>query len=189
MTRQKRRQVPCDADRAHARATATVRNCKRLVQIQMATSAPIAAGLVSPTCAFMLAPSINLTAVLVDDVADLADVVLEHAVRRGYVIIRQPRWLVLAAFARRSSTSTLPSALLPTTTTRIPPWPRWPGWCRGPRPGSARLGPGPPRSWWYARITISPVNSPCAPEFGCSETFAKPVISQSAASSSLKTCA
>ena len=33
-------------------------------------------------------------------------------------------------------------------------------------------------------MTIRPANSPCAPEFGCSETAAKPVTSQSAASSS-----
>ena len=30
-------------------------------------------------------------------------------------------------------------------------------------------------------MTIRPANSPCAPEFGCSDTAANPVISQSAA--------
>ena len=58
----------------------------------------------------------------------------------------------------------------------------------GDLPGSgrrcARLSP---RSRWYARIAISPANSPCAPEFGCSDTAAKPVIWQSACSSSVNT--
>jgi len=36
---------------------------------------------------------------------------------------------------------------------------------------------------------MRPANSPCAPEFGCSETSANPVISHNADSSSRKTCA
>ena len=42
----------------------------------------------------------------------------------------------------------------------------------------------PPFAWWKARMTSMPANSPCAPEFGCSETAAKPVISASQSSSS-----
>ena len=45
-----------------------------------------------------------------------------------------------------------------------------------------------PRSRRYARMTIRPANSPCAPELGCSDTAANPVISQSIASSSRKIC-
>src|SRR5438477_177520 len=40
-----------------------------------------------------------------------------------------------------------------------------------------------PRARWYARIASSPAYSPCAPELGCSDTAAKPVISASQASS------
>ena len=35
-------------------------------------------------------------------------------------------------------------------------------------------------------MASSPANSPCAPELGCSDTPAKPVIAQSAAESSLE---
>ena len=35
---------------------------------------------------------------------------------------------------------------------------------------------------------MRPANSPCAPEFGCSDTAANPVMRQSACSSSAKIC-
>ena len=82
MTRQKRRQVTCDADWSHARATATVRDCKRLVQIQMTDVGADRGGTRQPDLRVHVgAVHVHLTAVLVDDVADLADVVLEDAVR------------------------------------------------------------------------------------------------------------
>src|SRR5437899_9679311 len=43
-------------------------------------------------------------------------------------------------------------------------------------------GPSP-RERWYARITSNPVNSPWAPELGCSDTLGNPVISDSMSSS------
>ena len=41
-----------------------------------------------------------------------------------------------------------------------------------------------PRDLWYARMAISPVYSPEAPELGCSDTASKPVISHSISLSS-----
>jgi hypothetical protein len=40
-----------------------------------------------------------------------------------------------------------------------------------------------PRTSWYFRITSRPAYSPCDPAFGCSDTAAKPVMSQRSASS------
>ena len=42
---------------------------------------------------------------------------------------------------------------------------------------SAMLRCESPREAWYARITIKPAYSPCAPELGCMDIAAKPVIS------------
>ena len=83
----------------------------------------------------------------------------------------------------------LPSRVLATTTTRMPAMTALAGLVPCADAGiSTTSRCVSPRSRWYARITISPANSPCAPEFGCSDTAAKPVISQSAASSSRKIC-
>ena len=57
MPRQVRREMRRDADRAHAGTAAAVRDANVLCRLRWQTSAPIAAGLVSPTCAFMFAPS------------------------------------------------------------------------------------------------------------------------------------
>jgi hypothetical protein len=52
-----RHQMRRDADRPDAGAAAAMRNAEGLVQVQMADIGADQAGLVSPTCAFMLAPS------------------------------------------------------------------------------------------------------------------------------------
>ena len=57
MAGQERRQVRGDADRAHARAAAAVRDAEGLVQVEVADVGADVAGRHSPTCAFMLAPS------------------------------------------------------------------------------------------------------------------------------------
>jgi hypothetical protein len=55
--RQEGRQMRGHADRPHAGAAAAVRNAEGLVQVQVADIGADVAGLVSPTWAFMLAPS------------------------------------------------------------------------------------------------------------------------------------
>ena len=73
-----------DADRAHARAAAAMRDAEGLVQIEMADVGAVIAG---PRQADLRvhvgAVEIDLSAMAVHDVADIADVLLEHAVRRG----------------------------------------------------------------------------------------------------------
>ena len=79
----------------------------------------------------------------------------------------------------------LPFAAVPTTTTRKPAMTALAGLVPCAEAGISTTSRWPsPRAWWYARITARPANSPCAPELGCSDTAAKPVISHSAASSS-----
>jgi hypothetical protein len=57
VARQERREVLGDADRAHARAAAAVRDAERLVQVEVADVGADVAGPAEPTCAFMFAPS------------------------------------------------------------------------------------------------------------------------------------
>ena len=110
-----------------------------LCRFRWQTSAPMRAGLVSPTCAFMLAPSMytwppcSCTTAQISRMCGLVD-----AVRRG-VGDHQARQRVgvLGGLARRSARSTPPSGALATTTTACRPAPRWPGWCRAPTPESA----------------------------------------------------
>src|SRR6266536_4652372 len=72
------------ADRSHARAAAAVGNAERLVQIEMRDIGAVVAGPRQPDlCIHVGAVEIDLSAIDMDDVADLADVLLEHAVRRG----------------------------------------------------------------------------------------------------------
>ena len=123
MTRQKRRQVTCDADRSHARATAAVRDRKRLVQIQMADVGADRGRARQPDLRVHVgAVHVNLTAVLVDDVADLADVVLEDAVRRR-IRDHQARQTARDALPPSPADRRRPRCRLPccaTTTTRMP---------------------------------------------------------------------
>ena len=100
------------ADRPDARAAAAVRNAKRLVQIQMAdVRADVAGAAEADLRVHVRAVHVNLAAVRVDDLADLADGFLEHAVRGriGDHQARRDRPVCASAFARRSATSMLPS--------------------------------------------------------------------------------
>src|SRR6266481_8526173 len=72
------------ADRPHSRAAAAMRNAERLVQIEMADIGAVIAGpRQADLCVHVGAVEIDLSAMLVDDVADIADMLLEHAVGRG----------------------------------------------------------------------------------------------------------
>ena len=57
MTGQERREMSGDADRSHAGPPPPCGIANVLCRFRWQTSAPIAAGLVKPTCAFMFAPS------------------------------------------------------------------------------------------------------------------------------------
>src|SRR2546427_425651 len=104
----------------------------------------------------------------------------------GYVTINaDSRSLCASAFARRSLTSILPAAVLATTTTRMPAMTPLAGVVPCADAGMSTTSRAvSPRSRGYARITIRPANSPCAPEFGCNDTAADPLISHSMASCS-----
>jgi hypothetical protein len=108
----------------------------------------------------------------------------------GYVTISAAsRSLCASAFFLKSSTSMFPSLVLATTRTRMPAMTALAGLVPCADAGiSTTSRCVSPRSRWYRRITISPANSPCAPEFGCRDTPAKPVIAASIASSSRKIC-
>ncbi len=81
---QERRQVLLHPDRPHARAAAAMRNAKRLVQVEMADIGAVIAGPRQADLRIHVgAVEIDLAAMAMHDVADLADVLLEHAVRRG----------------------------------------------------------------------------------------------------------
>ena len=83
MARQIRRQMRGHANRSHPGAAAAVRNRERLVQVQVADVGADRRRARQPDLRVHVgAVHVHLAAVLVDDRADLADVVLEHAVRR-----------------------------------------------------------------------------------------------------------
>ena len=111
------------ADRTDARAATAVRDAERLVQVQVRH---VGAELAGPRDADerveVRAVEVHLAAVLVHDRADLADLLLEHAVRRR---VRHHQRAELGRRARRpsrlrSSRSTLPWSSHSTTTTRMP---------------------------------------------------------------------
>ena len=83
MRRQMRRQMLGDADRAHAGTAAAVRNAERLVEVEMAhIGADVARPAQADLRIHVRAVHIHLAAMLMDDLADLLDRGLEHAVRR-----------------------------------------------------------------------------------------------------------
>ena len=83
VTRQERCQVFCDADRTHARATAAVRNAEGLVQIQVADiGADIGGGGESHLRVHVRPIHVHLPAATMNNLTNLADFFLEHAVRR-----------------------------------------------------------------------------------------------------------
>src|SRR6185312_12485278 len=84
MARQEWRQMRLDADRSHARPAAAMRNAERLVQVEMADVGAVVAGPGQADLRVHVgAVEINLAAMVMHDVADLANMLLEHAVRRG----------------------------------------------------------------------------------------------------------
>ena len=73
VTGQERRQMLGDRDRPHARPAAAVRDAERLVQIQVADVGAVVARPAQPDLrVHVRAVEIDLPAVLVDDLADLA---------------------------------------------------------------------------------------------------------------------
>ena len=163
-------------DRPHARSAAAVRNRERLVQVQVAdVGANRRRAREADLRVHVRAVHVDLAAVLVDDRADFADA--------------RPR-------TRRACSGRSPSG---TTARRGAPRPSRAGrrrrCCRcvvarhdhdrACPPCAALAGLVPCAdcgisddvavrlrrvAWWYARITSRPANSPCAPEFGCSDT-------------------
>ena len=84
VARQERRQMRFDADRPHSRAAAAMRNAERLVQVEMADIGAVIAGPRQPDLRVHVgAVEIDLSAMAMHDVADLADVLLEHPVGGG----------------------------------------------------------------------------------------------------------
>src|SRR5258707_1983491 len=72
------------ADRPHSRAAAAVRNAERLVQVEMADIGAVIAGpRQSDLRVHVGAVEIDLSAMAMYDVADLADVLLEHPMDGG----------------------------------------------------------------------------------------------------------
>ena len=83
MSREVRRQMRRHGDRSHARPAAAMRNRERLVQVQVTDVGADRRRAREPDLrVHVRAVHVNLAAVLVDDRADLADLFLEHAVRR-----------------------------------------------------------------------------------------------------------
>ena len=92
IARQKRHEMPRHADRPDARATAAMRDAEGLVQIQVADVRADAAGVgEADLCVQVRAVHVHLSAVFVDDGANLADAPLENAVggRVGHHDCRQ----------------------------------------------------------------------------------------------------
>src|SRR2546430_17514465 len=70
------------ADRSHPRSTAAMRNAKRFVQVQVTDIRPEVGRATKADLRVQIrAVHVNLSAELMDDVAYLFDVFLEHAVR------------------------------------------------------------------------------------------------------------
>ena len=83
VARQERREVAGDGDRSHSGAAAAMRDAERLVQVQVADVGTVVAGPAdADLCVHVRAVEVDLPAVVVDDGADLADRLLEHAVGR-----------------------------------------------------------------------------------------------------------
>jgi len=83
MSRKERREMLRNADRSHARPTAAMRNTKRFMQIKMAHIRANRGRICqSNLCIHICAIHINFPAVLVNDLANILDALLEHAMRR-----------------------------------------------------------------------------------------------------------
>mmetsp|Transcript_10811 Transcript_10811/g.35495 ORF Transcript_10811/g.35495 Transcript_10811/m.35495 type:complete len:296 (-) Transcript_10811:1721-2608(-) len=162
-----------------------------LCRLRWHTSAPMCPGEVSPTCAFMLAPSMYtcppcwwITSQISLMVSSYTPCVL------GYVTMRAARLsLCFSAAALSPSTSTLPSASVPMPTIFMPHIAALAGLVPCAEAGMMHtLRWWSPFAWWYARIAISPAYSPAAPELGWSDMASKPVILQSWSARSSNIC-
>ena len=82
MSGKKRRELWRDADRPHARPAAAVGDAEGFVQVEMADiRADVAGAAEADLRVHVRAVHVNLSAVLVDDLADFLDALFEHAVR------------------------------------------------------------------------------------------------------------
>ena len=120
---QERLEVLRRRDRSHAGPAAAVRDAERLVQVQVADVGADPRGRGEPDLrVHVRAVHVDLAAVRVDDLADLAHVRLEHAVRRrvGDHQRAEAARACSAQRARRSARSTLPASSQRTATTRKP---------------------------------------------------------------------
>src|SRR6185503_2391588 len=84
MTWEEGREMLPHADRSHAGAAAAMRDAEGLVQVEMADIGAVIAGPGQPDLRIQVgAVEIDLSAMAMDDVADLANLLLEHAMGRG----------------------------------------------------------------------------------------------------------
>ena len=188
MVGQERREMRLHRHRAHTGTAATVRDAERLVQVEVRhVGAELARFRHADERVEVGAVEVHLAAVVVHDVADLADLGFEHPVGRR-VRDHEARQTVgmlgrLAAEVDEIDVAVARRIRRPRRAAR--PSPRWPRSFRVRKRGSdrrrarARLGRGD-----SARIASSPANSPCEPAFGCSDTASYPVTSTSICSSS-----
>mmetsp|Transcript_75958 Transcript_75958/g.183653 ORF Transcript_75958/g.183653 Transcript_75958/m.183653 type:complete len:234 (-) Transcript_75958:1843-2544(-) len=157
-----------------------------LCRLRWQTSAPMNPGEVSPTCAFMFAPSMYTwpPRSCTMDITSLICVSKTPNVE-GYVTISAASSSAcLSALARRSSMSISPSSVLFTTTTSMPAMAADAGLVPCALTGMRHLLRWPcPVERRYSRMASSPAYSPAAPLLGCVDIAAKPVISRSASCS------
>ena len=176
VARQVRREVRRHGNRPHARPAAAVRDGERLVQVQVAdVGADRRRTRQADLRVHVGAVHVHLPAVLVHDRRRSPGCSSSNTpCVDGYVTISAASAfaVLLRAFARRSSTSMLPLLSLATTTTLMPAM-----------IGAGRVGAVRRRRNQHdvavrvAAIAVvradrpsGPANSPCAPEFGCSDT-------------------
>ena len=108
------RDVRADADRSHARTAAAVRNAERLVQIQMANIRADVARTAKPDLrVHVRAVHVNLAAVRMHDLANLADRCFEHAVR-GWIGDHQRSQIVFVRFRFRAQIGEIDVAIFQT---------------------------------------------------------------------------
>ena len=160
-------------DRPHPRPAAAVRDAEGLVQVQVADVRAEVPRPRQPDQRVHVRPvEIDLPAVRVGDLADLAHRLLEDPVGRGIGdhAAGEPLARAASALARKSSRSTSPFSAAFTGTTFIPAICALAGLVPCAEVGIRQTSRCPsPRLACQARIVSSPAYSPCAPEFGCIE--------------------
>ena len=175
MPGQELRQVRADRHRTDARAASAVRYAERLVQIQMRNVGAEFARRRQPDQRIeVCAIDVDLTAVGVHDLADVADARFEHTVRRrigdhdggevgamrfglGLEILQVDVAAIVARNDHHLHAGHLGGRRI--------------GAVRR-RGNQAHVAVASPRDAWYARMISSPAYSPCEPALGCSDTAA-----------------